>query len=169
MAARIVSVNPDDINLDTNTVCVDCMFNPFEYTVSKTNQFKETATQPLDNKPQAEFVKAGAQTLTLNLVFDTYETGENVSDKTNELWEFMKITVKKIGKKEVKIPPPLAAFEWGGGFRFVAYITNMTQKFTLLKRRDTRSRKCDYNLHPIPRYRRLWQPKPESYFGWRPC
>ena len=30
------------------------------------------------------------------------------------------------------MPPPEVAFEWGV-FRFVAYITNMTQKFTMFK------------------------------------
>lgn len=137
MAAKIVSVNPNDITRDTTDICVDCMFNPFEYTIAKTNQFRETATQPLNNQPQAEFIKAGAQSLTLNLVFDTYETMQNVTRKTNDLWKFMSVTVEQRQGEEVKIPPPLAAFEWGGGFRFVAYLTNMTQRFTLFRKDGT--------------------------------
>ena len=35
-----------------------------------------------------------------------------------------------------KVAPPQVAFEWGV-FRFVSYITNMTQKFTLFKHDGT--------------------------------
>jgi hypothetical protein len=136
VAARIVEVDPDDIATNvTDGLRVDCMFNPFEYTVTKTNQFR-AGTQPRGNNPQGEFVQSGAQTLTLSLVFDTYETGENVARKTNDLWKFMMVDESEqssSSSEDEKVPPPLAAFEWGGGFRFVAFITNMTQKFTLFK------------------------------------
>ncbi len=39
-------------------------------------------------------------------------------------------------RQNQKIEPPQVAFEWGV-FRFVSYITNMTQKFTLFKNDGT--------------------------------
>ena len=114
---------------------VKCMFNPYEYTLAKSNSFKEQETANGSNSPKAELSKAGAQTLQLSLIFDTYGTDEDVSMTTDKLWKFMrvaddarpdKIPVDKDDKREV----PLVAFRWGVFF-FVSYITSMTQKFTL--------------------------------------
>ena len=43
---------------------VACMFNPFEYTVSKSNSYQEKPRNSA-NTPQGEFFKSGAQTLKL--------------------------------------------------------------------------------------------------------
>ena len=113
------------------SLSVDCMFNPFEYSVSKTNSFTENSKNQGD-VPQTEFSKAGSQTLKLNLVFDTFETGADVSKITRELWKFMMTKEKTGGRQNKKNSPPQVAFKWGY-FEFVSYITNMTQKFTLFK------------------------------------
>ncbi|MCX6045118.1 MAG: LysM peptidoglycan-binding domain-containing protein [Chloroflexi bacterium] len=112
---------------------IACMFNPFEYTVSKSNSFKEEKAASGKNSPPAELSQAGAQTLKLNLTFDTYAKGKDVSLETNKLWKLMQVTEKyKKGSKD-KSSPPLVVFEWGV-FSFVAFITNMTQKFTLFNK-----------------------------------
>lgn len=125
--AKIFEVDKD--GKETGSISIACLFNPFEYTVSKTNSFEEKAKNNSD-VPHVEFTKAGAQTLKLNLVFDTYETGKNVSLITNQLWKLMETKTRQASDHTKKIPPPDVAFEWGV-FRFVAVITNMTQKFTL--------------------------------------
>jgi hypothetical protein len=112
-------------------ISVDCMFNPFEYSVTKTNSYKEERKNRSD-VPSFEFEKAGPQTLKLDLIFDTYESDEDVSLKTNKLWKLMESKTRREGRRNRKVPPPEVAFEWGV-FRFVAVITNMTQKFTLFK------------------------------------
>ncbi len=112
-------------------VSVDCMFNPFEYTVTKTNTYKEERKNRSD-VPGFEFEKAGPQTLKLNLIFDTFESDEDVSLKTNKLWKLMESKTRREGNRNRKVPPPEVAFEWGV-FRFVAVITSMTQQFTLFK------------------------------------
>jgi nucleoid-associated protein YgaU len=116
-------------------ISIDCMFNPFEYTVSKSNSYAEEAKNQGDT-PQVQFKKAGSQTLKLSLMFDTYETGEDVSKITNDLWKLMESKTRKDGKKNKKIPPPEVAFEWGVFF-FVAVITDMTQKFTMFTKEGT--------------------------------
>lgn len=110
-----------------------CMFNPFEYSVSKSNSFKEQKAAKGKNSPPAELSQAGAQTLKLNLTFDTYAAGKDVSWETNKLWALMKVKDEPKKNKKDKGSPPLVAFEWGV-FRFVAFITNMTQKFTLFSK-----------------------------------
>ena len=116
-------------------ISVNCMFNPFEYTVAKTNTFDESPQNNSDT-PQGEFFKSGSQTLRLKLNFDTYETGEDVSRETNKLWKFMMTKTQEAANQNEKIEPPQVAFEWGV-FKFVSYITMMTQKFTLFKNDGT--------------------------------
>ncbi len=127
-AARIFEV--DDAGEEKGGgIHVACMFNPYEYTVSKTNTYREE-NQNRSDVPSFEFQKAGPQTLKLSLLFDTYEAGEDVSLETNKLWKLMESKTRREGNQDRKVPPPEVAFEWGV-FRFVAVITNMTQKFTL--------------------------------------
>ncbi len=119
----------DETGSKLGTVSISCMFNPFEYTVSKSNTFQK---KPKNNADvvHAEFKEAGSQTLKLNLVFDTYEDRKDVSKTTNQLWKLMETKTRKEGDDTKKVPPPYVAFEWGV-FRFVSVITNMTQRFTL--------------------------------------
>ena len=117
------------------SITVDCMFNPFEYKVTKTNTYDESAKNQSSN-PQAEFFKGGPQTLVLDLFFDTYEAGEDVSLTTNKLWKLMGSNTTTTGSTNKKVAPPEVAFEWGV-FKFEAYITNMTQTFTLFKKDGT--------------------------------
>jgi nucleoid-associated protein YgaU len=111
-------------------VKVTCMFNPFEYTVTKSNNFAEPQSANAQNAPPAEFSKAGAQTLKLNLLFDTYGTGKDVRTETDKLWKLMEV---KDQPGQSKKSPPSVAFCWGT-FYFVSYITQMSQKFTLFDR-----------------------------------
>lgn len=124
--AKIFEVDPDTRRPKAGVV-VTCMFNPYEYTVSKSNQFSEPNAANSRNQPDAEFSKASPQRLKLNLVFDTYEAGKDVRSETDKLWELMKVKPRPGRGKE---SPPAVAFHWGS-FYFVAYITSMTQKFTL--------------------------------------
>lgn len=126
-------------------VSVSCMFNPYEYTISKTNSYTEKSQNDADT-PHAEFTKAGAQTLKLTLVFDTYETKEDVSLQTRKLWDLMLTKTQNDTQQGAKVSPPQVAFHWGI-FKFVAYITNMTQKFTLFLHDSTPVRaKVDITL-----------------------
>ena len=127
--ARIFAVN--ETGNEIGSISISCMFNPYEYTVSKSNTFEEKPKNKAD-VVHAEFKKAGAQTLKLNLTFDTYEKGTDVSLLTNKLWKLMETKTRDDQDESKKIPPPYVAFEWGV-FRFVSVITNMTQKFTLFK------------------------------------
>lgn len=129
-AARIYEVTESG-DEKSGGISVACMFNPFEYTVTKTNTYKEERSNRSD-VPGFEFEKAGPQALKLSLVFDTFEEGEDVSRETNKLWKLMESKTRQEGNRNRKVPPPEVAFEWGV-FRFVAVITTMTQKFSLFK------------------------------------
>jgi hypothetical protein len=134
-AAVICEIDDETGDPKEGGISVACMFNPFEYTVRKTNTYRENPQNRVDSSHQ-EFYSAGAQELSLKLTFDTYETGEDVTDTTNHLWQFMNFRTREENGQEQKIPPPRVAFEWGE-FRFTAVITSMTQKFTLFKHDGT--------------------------------
>lgn len=132
-AARIYAVSEDGDEL--GSISVDCMFNPFEYTISKSNSYEEKSGNGTD-VPVVEFKKAGAQTLKLTLIFDTYNTAKDVTLVTNQLWKLMEAKSNEETSGETKKAPPYAAFEWGV-FKFVAVITSMTQKFTMFLKDGT--------------------------------
>lgn len=134
-AAMIYEVDDESGERKRDGVSVPCMFNPYEYTVTKSNTYQEHAQNRSDASYQ-EFTKAGPQELRLKLTFDTYESGEDVTLTTNRLWQLMEFRTRQEGGQDEKIPPPRVAFEWGV-FRFVAVITTMTQKFTLFKQDGT--------------------------------
>jgi hypothetical protein len=130
--ARIYPVNEalEEIKDDKYFVPVECMFNPSEYTISRSNNYQEDPGT--NGVPKGHFVSVGHQLLRLSLTFDSYEDEEktDVTVKTRHLWKFTQPKKKVMKNKVEKYVPIQVAFEWGS-FRFVAYITNLTQKFTL--------------------------------------
>lgn len=112
---------------DKNELTVNCSFNPYEYTVSQSNNYDYKPTAGVETK--VEFKSAGPQTLKLNLIFDAYENEnkKDVSQTTRQLWLLM----TPEGITDIKKPDaPFVVFEWGV-FKFVSVITNMTQKFIM--------------------------------------
>lgn len=116
------------INLATDER-VYCMFNPHEYTVAKQNSWEKGETKG-KNVPKVKFSQGGAETLKLQLFFDTYAEGSDVREHTDGLWKMMMVTEEKKNPRNEKSEPPRVAFHWGKFF-FRAVITSLSQKFTL--------------------------------------
>lgn len=108
---------------------VSCMFNPSEYTLSKQNQW-ESGTAKGKNVPKVTFTQGGAETLRLQLFFDTYADQSDVRAHTDKLWKMMLVATDKKNQKNEKGEPPRVAFTWGK-FHFEAVITSLSQRFTL--------------------------------------
>lgn len=123
------NLNPAKItNLNTEEV-VNFMFNPFEFTISKTNSYSPRPVTGI-NLPLVSFTNGGAQSLTLNLYFDTSRSPSNVRAFTAPLWNMMMIDPDTIDTNTGKGQPPQVAFEWGGLY-FKAIITTMSENFVL--------------------------------------
>lgn len=116
------------INLNSNEE-VRFMFNPFEFTLSKSNQWKNGEVMGL-NVPKVDFQSGGAVSLKLTLHFDTQPNGGDVRYYTNPLWKMMMIDESKVTNESGKGQPPPVAFEWNRLY-FKAIIKQMSQKFTL--------------------------------------
>jgi nucleoid-associated protein YgaU len=122
------------VNKDTNET-VRFMFNPHEYTLTKQNRWERGETKG-KNVPRIKFTQGGAQTLKLQLFFDTYAAGSDVREHTDPLWRMMMVNPDKTNPRSNKSEPPPVSFQWGG-LTFDAVITNMTQKYTLFLKDGT--------------------------------
>jgi nucleoid-associated protein YgaU len=117
--------------------------NPTEFTLDKGVQVTEVPVPGLD-APLLQFVRGKSETLTVDLFFDTTDSGmgqgaKSVSEKTDEIYSLMKI-------EPGAHTPPICAFMWNakfpgsnisdetGGQRreaFQCIVESVKQKFTL--------------------------------------
>ncbi|SRR6266581_523026 len=114
---------------------IKCMFNPKEYSVAKTNHWGPNAPAKGENIAEYEFGGGDPGKMSLQLLFDTFESGKDVrKEYTDKVWKLMlinpRLTDHQSGKKG---RPPRVQFQWGEAFSFDAVITSITQKFTLFK------------------------------------
>lgn len=108
---------------------VYCMFNPEEFTLSKQNTWTSKHVKG-KNLPRVDFQQGGAESLKLQLFFDTYAEAKDVRECTGGLWKMMMISRENKEEKINKGRPPQVKFVWGT-FSFKAVIVSLTQRFTL--------------------------------------
>lgn len=92
---------------------IEVKFNPTEFTLNKAVQTAEVAIPGLDS-PILQFVRGQAETLSLDLFFDSTETGmddnaKSVTEQTDQFYELIKID----GETHA---PPICLFSWGSEF-----------------------------------------------------
>jgi Contractile injection system tube protein/LysM domain len=111
-----------DVNGNPKGERINVLFNPAEYSIQKSNQFAETPLLGLPT-PIRQFTSGGAETLTLDLFFDTYEQGEDVRLYTEKVAGLLKID------PDLHAPPTLK-FIWGK-LDFKCVLEQVTKKFTM--------------------------------------
>lgn len=120
---------------------VKFMFNPFEYTLSKSTSWNETE-QTGTNVPETTFKSGSAMSLSVTLYFDTLDTRTtsgtytSVRDHTKNLWAMMLIDESQENTESGKSEPPIVAFEWGEVY-FKSVIKSMSEKLTLFSETGT--------------------------------
>jgi hypothetical protein len=124
------------VTLDNPKREITCLFNPTEYTFTKTNQWK-TETVMGQDVPPSIFLGGGPITLTMALFFDTYESKEDVRKYTNDLLRLTYVDPKLGNDKNKQGRPPRCQFNWGTTWSFKAVITQVTQRFTLFLENGT--------------------------------
>jgi len=114
------------------------LFNPAEYSIEKGNTFQSTALPGLAN-PVTQFVNGNADTLTMELYFDTYAKSSRHGDEVVQREDVRKYTRRITDLMEIDAhlhAPPVVEFIWGPplstreGFQFKGIIERVTQKFT---------------------------------------
>jgi LysM repeat protein len=101
-------------------LAVPVMFNPPEYQLSRTNQFAEVGIPGLGSS-LLQFVRGSAQTLTMQLFFDTTDTGVDVRAHTE-------LVVGLTGLRTQTHAPPRLLFLWGS-LVFPCVLESVTQRF----------------------------------------
>ena len=115
------------VNLETGRR-IQCLFNPNEYSISKSNSWKEKSTRS-SNVPRLEFTGGGPTELKLDLFFDTYESGGSARDYVKDIISLTQISSSGSGDPE----PPRCMFSWGTNFEFEAVVSNVSARFTLFR------------------------------------
>lgn len=100
-----------DKNLKPTKPGIPVQFNPTDFTLSKGIQIAEIAIPGLDT-PILQFVRGQTETLTLDLFFDTTDSGTDdgaisVTTLTDKFYELIKIDSETHA-------PPICHFTWGG-------------------------------------------------------
>ena len=111
-------------NLESND-SFEVLFNPTEYSLSKTNNWKKVTIRE-SNVALPEFMGGDPSELKMQLFFDTYEKREDVRDYTKKV-----IKLTEIGKYDGVHRPPRCLFSWGKVFNFVSVIISLSYKYTM--------------------------------------
>jgi len=107
---------------------IDFMFNPtevsFEGDVESSDNPGSRSSE--SGKPKVSFSNIKAYRITINnILFDTYETNEDVVKK--HIFKFKKAVRFVSGKER----PPLFAFYWGNAYLDYCFIEKLSYKLTL--------------------------------------
>ena len=143
---------------------IDCLFNPAELTVQKTNNW--TAPQSKGKTtPQLRFQAGLSGQLTVELVFDTTDTGDPVTDYTNQLFDLMKAddSLQGANQKNNSARPPWVEFHWGDLHSFRAVLASLSAKFTYFASDGTPLRaRCNVTLKQYEEETPAWPQNPTS-------
>ncbi|MEV0711574.1 CIS tube protein [Nocardia aurea] len=108
--------------LDTSTgESVSVMYNPEEMKLDQGNSFAEVGIPGLDASP-LQYVRGKTRTLSMELFFDTYETGQDVRAHTARI-------VRLLDKRADTHAPPVLVFVLGS-FTFRCVLVDAGQRFT---------------------------------------
>ena len=111
----------------------DVLFNPTEYTITKSNEWKyEKVTGTAFTPPQ--FGGGNPRELSLNLLLDASLLGktQHIRGVTDELFKMMEVPAGATGGSSTAAPP-FITFTWGNETTFKSVCTSLTVAFKLFR------------------------------------
>jgi hypothetical protein len=110
---------------------IDCLFNPAELKVSKSNEWKASKGKG-KNTPRLRFQQGKSGTLSMTLVLDTTETGSPVTEHTGALMALMEVDTSLAGSdaQRNRGRPPWVRFHWGDFHSFKSIVEKVDLTFT---------------------------------------
>ena len=115
-----------------NGETIEVLFNPTEYTITKTNtwNFKQVKGKSL---PPASFGGGNPREISLSLMLDVgLLKGKSVLDITNKLFKMMDVP-SGAGSGSASASPAFVTFQWGAVDTFKAACTSLTVAYQLFK------------------------------------
>jgi hypothetical protein len=110
---------------------IECMFNPTDlnFTVGAT---WKGAEKPGKQVPELEFQSGDSGSMSLELFFDTTNSGKSVTKTTNKLIELTRVSTKISGydKSKNNGRPPWVVFHWGKFRSFKAVVESVSVNYT---------------------------------------
>jgi hypothetical protein len=83
-------------------------FNPVSLQLAVSNELKDTA-----NNERKQYIAKASAKLTMDLLFDTTDSGEDVTVTTRKIQAFLMPPAPAGQRANPQTPPPLVLFEWG--------------------------------------------------------
>ena len=126
-------MTPAKAELKSETgVKITCMFNPSEFSVSKSNGWQAPDGRNGGNAPKLRFTGGQSASLTVTLQFDTTLTGDDVSVRTNQLLGLMKVDASLPGADSSRNSsrPPWVQLSWGRLTTFKAVLERLQVRYT---------------------------------------
>ena len=111
----------------------DVLFNPTEYSISKSNTWKYDPVQG-NSLPTAQFGGGNPRELTLSLLLDASLLGktQHVRGVTDELFKMMEVPGGSAGGSSTAAPP-FITFTWGSETTFKSVCTQLTVAYKLFR------------------------------------
>lgn len=111
---------------------VVCHFNPKEFHVKKAISWVRQRSIGGDT-PTMTFAGGDTQDMTIELLFDSTDTGSDVRDSYETLLTIAAIDTQRKNAKTKKSEPASCQFQWGKLLSFNAVIKQIDQRFTMFK------------------------------------
>jgi Contractile injection system tube protein/LysM domain len=110
---------------------IPCMFNPAELSVVRSNSWSGTSLAG-QRVPQVKYLGAQSGVMTLQLMFDTTDSGEAVTRHTGRVLKLMDVDSSLPGTdpQTNNARPPYVVFHWGNLHSFKAVVSNLSLQFT---------------------------------------
>jgi hypothetical protein len=110
---------------------IPCMFNPAEFSVSRANTWSGESLAG-HGVPQVVYRGAQSGSMSLNLTFDTTDTGDPVTKFTGKLLKLMDVDPALPGSdpQSNNVRPTYVVFHWGSMHSFKAVVSNLNLRFT---------------------------------------
>jgi len=101
---------------------IQALFNPTQYGLDKGNTIAQAAIPGLE-APILQYVHGNMQTLSMDLFFDTFEEGTDVTNATDQIYDLLYLDPSTHA-------PPICELRWGT-FYFCGVLDHVSGKFTL--------------------------------------
>ena len=110
---------------------IPCLFNPETIAVGRTNYWSADA-MPGRGVPQLRYGGAESGWMSMQLVFDTTDTGKAVTQYTGALMKLMDVDTSLPGTDEASnnARPPTVTFHWGDLHSFPSVIASLSVAYT---------------------------------------
>lgn len=108
---------------------VTCAFNPTEYTISKSAEWRQQTMLAAATAPVAQFMGTRPRELGMKLLFDAWGSGRGIGGDVDTLLSWTSPTSASLQREDPS--PPVLSFTWGRNKFFRAYLKSATATYKL--------------------------------------